>query len=289
MAKSLGFARLENRKPARRRSEVSPEVLAALNAGKIATANLVEWLAIDFPLLARTVIEEIGGSGLAKKVGAAADLLRQAPLTQKIDGIGQAMAAALASSPKREQRLERLAQHPSDAVRIWGNYIAVGATKQSLAQRIAASRRFAVDDHFGVREYAWMVLRPFVAADLDQGIKRLLPWVRDSNPYLRRCAVECTRPRGVWCRHIDELKQNPAQALPLLSPVRADGNRYVQNSVANWLNDASKTQAAWVVEVCQSWRKESPTEETAYIVKRALRTLSKPTKKNAGRSPRPNE
>jgi 3-methyladenine DNA glycosylase AlkC len=45
--------------------------------------------------------------------------------------------------------------------------------------------------------------------------------------------------------------------------------------VGNWLNDASKTDADFVQKICTLWAKESPTKETAYIVKKALRTLEK--------------
>jgi hypothetical protein len=51
-------------------------------------------------------------------------------------------------------------------------------------------------------------------------------------------------------------------------------SRYVQNSVANWLNDAGKTQPGWVSETCRRWDAESRSARTAYIVRRALRSLT---------------
>jgi len=120
-----------------------------------------------------------------------------------------------------------------------------------------------------------MAVRDAVVGSLDEALALLQPWVRDDDPNIRRFASELTRPRGVWCAQIEALKAEPWRALPLLEPLRADGSRYVQNSVANWLNDASKTQAEWVDGVCARWVKESNVAETRYIAKRALRTLAK--------------
>ncbi len=99
--------------------------------------------------------------------------------------------------------------------------------------------------------------------------------MRDPDPNIRRCATEATRPRGVWSAHIEALKQSPELGLGILEPVRSDPSRYVQRSVANWLNDASKSRPDWVREVCQRWTEESPTTETAWTVNHALRTLRK--------------
>ena len=144
-----------------------------------------------------------------------------------------------------------------------------------LAGQLEAVRRFAADPHFGVREIAWIAVRDAVIASLDESLALLQPWVADADPNIRRFASELTRPRGVWCAQIDALKAEPWRALPLIEALRADDSRYVQNSVANWLNDASKTQPEWVDRLCTRWLDESDTPATRYIAKRALRTLSK--------------
>jgi 3-methyladenine DNA glycosylase AlkC len=177
--------------------------------------------------------------------------------------------------PDRDAIAQRLATHPSDVARSWATQW-IMFSPMALPGKLQSVRRFAADAHFGVREMAWMAVRDEVAGAVDHAVDLLQPWVRDGDENIRRFASELTRPRGVWCAQIESLKAQPWRALPLLEPLKADPSRYVQNSVANWLNDASKTQPEWVDEVCRRWLAESRAPATDYIARRALRTISAP-------------
>src|SRR5262249_31706175 len=90
----------------------------------------------------------------------------------------------------------------------------------------------------------------------------------------RRFAIEVTRPRGVWCSHLHELKEEPWIAREMLDVTATDCSKYVRDSLGNWLNDASKTRAIWVKSVCTAWESLHP-DETAYVRRRALRSLKR--------------
>jgi len=139
------------------------------------------------------------------------------------------------------------------------------------AAAIATCRLHAADS---VREWAWMAVRPHLAADLDTAIAHLAAWTDSPSDRLRRFACEALRPRGVWCAHIAALKREPARMLPILAPLRADPSPYVQDSVGNWLNDAAKDQPDWVRQHCAQWQRDTPGAATARICQRALRNLA---------------
>jgi 3-methyladenine DNA glycosylase AlkC len=165
-----------------------------------------------------------------------------------------------------------LATHASDIARCWAAQWVMFAP-MPLARKLDAVRRFAADAHFGVREVAWMAVRDEIAGDVDEAVRLLQAWSRDRDANIRRFASESTRPRGVWCAQVELLKREPWRGLPVIEPLRSDASRYVQNSVANWLNDASKSQPEWVEETCSRWERESRTPATSYIVRRARRSM----------------
>lgn len=255
------------RKGAARIADIPPDVLAALNRGELETVTLVEWLAIDMRTLLEHALTDVGVAAPAAL--ARADEVRGEGVTRRLRAIGEALQR------EAPHAFGDLATHRSDMVRAFASFMLAADTTVDLADRLGRSRRFAADRSMAVRECAWDSFRPYVAAALASGLELLRTWVEDPDECIRRCAVEATRPRGVWTAHIDELKREPERALPLLEPVRSDPSRYVQNAVANWLNDASKSRPEWVRALTARWIRESPTTETKYIIRRGLRTLAK--------------
>ncbi|MDX2199054.1 MAG: DNA alkylation repair protein [Phycisphaerae bacterium] len=247
---------------ARRPSDVDAAILAELNAGTRETRNLAEGLAIDFAALLRTILPRLADAE-------AAAVAPTVPVTRRMP----AAAAILARRLGTRDALNVCLKHRSDTLRGVAAYIVAIDPAPDIAERLRRIRPLADDRHFGVREWAWLPMRPFIAERLSGAIESLRGWTADPSPAVRRYASEATRPRGVWCAHIGALKADPSLGLPILEPLRADSEKYVQDSVANWLNDAAKSQPRWVRELCRRWLRESPCEATARICKRAQRSL----------------
>jgi 3-methyladenine DNA glycosylase AlkC len=249
------------RKGALRPSEVPHEILEQLNRGTLETATLAEGLAIDFRVLLRSVAPDVDEQ-----------VLRHVDpgdgITRRMLTLGRLLFERYGAAG-----FERFAAHPSDTVRGWAAFLLASIPHMQLHDRLAQVRPLANDPHFAVREWAWLALRPHIATQLPETIRILTPWAEDAAANIRRFAIESTRPRGVWCAHIPALKQHPELALPLLEPVKADPSRYVQDSAANWLNDAAKSQPQWVRSLCERWRAESSAPATIRICTRALRSL----------------
>ena len=100
-----------------------------------------------------------------------------------------------------------------------------------------------------------------------------------TNEHVRRLASEGSRPRLPWSFKLRELIADPSPVAPILENLRADPSLYVRKSVANHLNDITKDHPAWVLERIGGWDLEN--KHTAWIAKRALRTLIKKGDRNA--------
>ena len=248
---------------------VSSARLALLNGGVVASGNLAEGLAVDFAALMAVALPQADVAALDKmRAAAALGVSKRMLLAGEIvlDAVGR-------------QGLNALAWHQSDTVRGWVCYAlaqhhALCGPAEPLENLLDAVRAFADDVHFGVREWVWLAVRPHIAAQPQRAIGYLAGWATAPSERVRRFASESTRPRGVWCAHMNILKENPALGLPVLEPLKADPSKYVQDSVGNWLNDAAKSQPQWVRGLCDQWLVQSPCKATEYICKRALRSLA---------------
>jgi len=262
------------RKGARTIKDIPKNVLEQLNRGEIETANLVEWLAIDRRLLLENLLIQYNREKYLQPILEQVDKLKKQTTITIADTIGTGLCEQVKIHNDKDFH-SAISAHQSDFVRSWAGDVVGKNTDLNIEQILLKIKPFAADRHFNVRESAWCAVRPSIVQNVDESITILSAWAKDEDENIRRFASEATRPRGVWCEHIKELKENPELGLPILEPLKADFSRYVQNSVANWLNDASKSQPEFVVELCKRWEKESDTKETKYIVKRALRTLNR--------------
>lgn len=246
-------------------ADIKADRLALLNGGTVEAATLTECLAVDFAALMSATLPELSAEAVTR--------MRQAA------GEGISRRMALAGRLVLEQwglvAADELRHHASDTVRGWVCFTIGSAEDLPLSDRLSMIRPFADDHHFGVREWSWMAVRPHIAAEPDLALAQLILWTAESSERLRRFASEATRPRGVWCAHIKALRQQPAMALPLLDPLKADPAVYVQDSVGNWLNDAGKDHPDWVQDLCGRWSAKSRSPETIRICKRALRSIAR--------------
>ena len=256
------------RKGARSVKDVPSAVLDALHNGDIPTVNLVECLAMDQRILLQNTLPK----KYHKPLLDALDKLKATTYMNCIRGIGQTLFD-LSQANGDAEIYPYLLQHPSDTVRCWAT-IFVGAQELNLADRLEAIKPLAADSHFGVREISWIAIRDLLMENPEEAIKLLTPWTLSEDENIRRFASESIRPKGVWCKQFKWIQAHPEAALPILDALKGDKARYVQDSVANWLNDLSKNNPSWVKDICHTWLLENPTsKETAYICKRALRSI----------------
>ncbi len=262
------------RKGARSVKDIPAAILEQLNSGKIETANLVEWLAVDQKILLKSLLEGKGRIEYLVPILEDIEQLKKQTVNTINETIGKGLYKQ-ALQTDDSQFLTEMVSHSSDLVRCWATYYIACDESRTLKEMLELIKPFAADSHFGVREISWLSVRKLISEDIDGSIEILSEWTKSKDANVRRFASEATRPRGVWCEHIDVLKRQPELGLPILEPMRSDKAKYVQDSIGNWLNDASKSQPKFVMELCERWRKESPCKETDYIIKKALRTIEK--------------
>lgn len=262
------------RKGARSIKDIPAVILEQLNKGEIETANLVEWLAVNQTKLLENVLKQSDRMEYLEPILTDIQNLKK----QTVNTINEAIGTGILTESilnNDSDIFSMISSHKSDLVRCWSAYT-IGKNSELTIEEVLEQIQFlAADKHFGVREISWLAVRSSISNNLEKSFEILLTWTSSEDENIRRFATESTRPRGVWCEHIEQLKKEPELGLKILEVLKRDLSKYVQDSVGNWLNDASKTRPDFVKDLCERWKTESPTKETLYIIKKALRTIEK--------------
>ncbi|KAF2517763.1 DNA alkylation repair protein [Flavobacterium foetidum] len=262
------------RKGARSTKDIPTSILEQLNKGEIETVNLVEWLAVNQTKLLENVLKESHRMEYLEPILTDISNLKK----QTVNTINEAIGTGLLTESilnNDAEILSIISRHKSDLVRCWFAYTIGKKEELTIEEMLQQIQFLSADKHFGVREISWLAIRSSIIKNLDKSLEILLPWTSSEDENIRRFATESTRPRGVWCEHIEKLKKEPELGLKILNALKSDPSKYVQDSVGNWLNDASKTRPDFVKDLCEKWKKDSPTKETLYVIKKALRTIEK--------------
>ena len=121
---------------------------------------------------------------------------------------------------------------------------------------------------------AEFAIRPLLTHDLDRALATITTWTTHPDEHVRRLASEGTRRYLPWGTRVPGLMTDATLTVPILDALYRDESEYVRRSVANHLNDLSRTDAAVVVETAGRWLAH-PDANTGRLVRHALRTLVK--------------
>lgn len=117
-------------------------------------------------------------------------------------------------------------------------------------------------------------VRPFLERHTAAMLPVLQRWSVDPSEHVRRLVSEGTRPRLPWAPRLSVFDADPTPVFALLEGLRDDPSEYVRRSVANHLNDLTKTHADAVLDLAARWSVDAP-ETRQRLLAHALRTLVK--------------
>ena len=116
-------------------------------------------------------------------------------------------------------------------------------------------------------------VRPFIINHEERMMAQMLVWSKHENDEVRRLASEGCRPALPWGQALNSFKKDPTPIMPILDQLKTDSSLYVRKSVANNMNDISKTHPELIAKLAKQWYGHN--EHTDWIVKHGCRTLLK--------------
>ena len=118
-----------------------------------------------------------------------------------------------------------------------------------------------------------IAVRPFIINHEERMMAQMYAWSKHEDELVRRLACEGCRPQLPWGQALPKYQKDPAPILPILEQLKTDPSLHVRKSVANNLNDISKTHPDLVAKLAKEWYGKC--EYTDWIVKHGCRTLLK--------------
>lgn len=120
----------------------------------------------------------------------------------------------------------------------------------------------------------WAV-RPYLERYPDLTMAKVHAWAKSDSHNVRRLASEGIRPRLPWARVHAPYVDDPSPIIPVLDALVADASLFVRKSVANNLNDITRTHPDLALETARRWSTTHPTAETKWLIERGVRSLIK--------------
>lgn len=201
-------------------------------------------------------------------------------LLARLDWMADCLEPHLASDfPSMADQLEAAMPAPLDPARTdddFGQFIhalpGILAVRHGLEQHRerALDLLHAATQRFSMEFY----IRPFLNQWPKETLARLADWAVDDNYHVRRLVSEGTRPKLPWAKAVT---LSPDQTLPLLDRLHADRTRYVTRSVANHLNDLTKSHPDLAMDRLDRWAatRDQSIKELDWMTRHALRTRVK--------------
>ncbi len=187
---------------------------------------------------------------------------------QRVRRVAETLESVLPPFPDSVPELERLApQFTGLPGIVFPEYVERTATLTDWTLALATLAKLTL---YSTSEFA---VRRFLLADQERYLEQALMWATSDDEHVRRLASEGTRPRLPWGQAIPSLIADPRPALPVLDALLQDPSLYVRKSVANHLNDISKTHPEYLIERIERHLRTDP--NTDWILRHASRTLLK--------------
>lgn len=122
-------------------------------------------------------------------------------------------------------------------------------------------------------------IRPYLKQYPKETYEYLLASSQDANHHIRRWSSEGTRPRLPWGDGLKISAETKKWSSLILGNLFMDESEYVRKSVANHLNDYSKSSPDFILNTLKNWKKKVQTENDKKhfhkLELQALRTLIK--------------